>query len=78
MDCVQFRPARLPWGARPAFLANDLYADQLIIADILVGSKADAAGPEAVKMFRHWAAKLYPPKQKVGGACRRHGIGQFF
>ena len=29
MDCVHFRPARLPWGAEPAFLENQLCRDQV-------------------------------------------------
>ncbi len=65
VDCVQFRPARLPWGAQPAFWANELCRDQVSIADILVGSKADQGGREAVRTFLQWAGQLYPPKLKV-------------
>ncbi|GAB4819345.1 hypothetical protein N2152v2_006391 [Parachlorella kessleri] len=72
VDCVQFRPARLPWGSQPALWASELCRDQVSIADVLVGSKADLGGREAVQAFKGWAGKLYPPKLKVLTAS--HGV----
>ena len=42
-----------------------LLADQVSIADALVGSKADACDEAALAAFRAWAEGLFPPKRLV-------------
>jgi G3E family GTPase len=47
-------------------MANSTAADQITVADVLVGSKADAAAPGAADALQQWAAEdLFPPKQEV-------------
>lgn len=47
-------------------MANSTAADQVMVADVLVGSKADAAAPGTLTAFQQWAAEeLFPPKQEV-------------
>jgi G3E family GTPase len=49
-----------------ALIANSTAADQVTVADVLVGSKADAAAPGAAAALQQWAAEeLFPPKQEV-------------
>ncbi|PNH05432.1 hypothetical protein TSOC_008308 [Tetrabaena socialis] len=48
-------------------------ADQVNVADVLVGHKADLATPQQREAFRAWAAQLYPPKAQAGGAAGRRG-----
>lgn len=56
--------------APPALLAvSQLLLDQISVADVLVGSKADLAGEPALASFHRWAAGLFPPKQLVATAA---------
>eukprot|EP00878_Enallax_costatus_P014581 GHUV01015252.1.p1 GENE.GHUV01015252.1~~GHUV01015252.1.p1 ORF type:complete len:352 (+),score=110.39 GHUV01015252.1:1178-2233(+) len=58
VDLTRFDPA--------AVMSNGITADQITVADILVGSKADAATPAAVEAFQQWAeTELFPPKFEV-------------
>lgn len=48
-------------------MANSTAADQVTVADVLVGSKADAAAADAAEALQQWAAdELFPLKQEVG------------
>jgi G3E family GTPase len=50
-----------------ALMANSTAADQVTVADVLVGSKADAAAAGTAEALQQWAAnELFPPKQEVG------------
>uniref|UniRef100_A0A383VMH9 CobW/HypB/UreG nucleotide-binding domain-containing protein n=1 Tax=Tetradesmus obliquus TaxID=3088 RepID=A0A383VMH9_TETOB len=59
VDLSVFDPATL--------MANSTAADQVTVADVLVGSKADAAAAAgAAEALQQWAAdKLFPVKQEV-------------
>lgn len=47
-------------------MSIDVAADQITVADILIGSKADVAAPGAVESFQQWASEdLFPPKSEV-------------
>ncbi|GIM10693.1 hypothetical protein Vretimale_14275 [Volvox reticuliferus] len=50
-----FLPHARPWVRQ----------DQINVADVLVGHKADLASPHQLDAFGHWADQLYPPKAKV-------------
>lgn len=59
VDLSVFDPATL--------MANSTAADQVTVADVLVGSKADAAAAGAAEALQQWAAdELFPLKQEVG------------
>lgn len=64
MDATQFSSGT----AAPACCDVPLLADQISIADILVGSKADLCDGPALAAFHAWAAGLFPPKQLVATA----------
>jgi G3E family GTPase len=47
-------------------MANSTAADQISIADVLVGSKADAAPAGAAEDFQRWATEdMFPCKSQV-------------
>eukprot|EP00775_Hariotina_reticulata_P005169 gene5169-5407_t len=50
----------------PQLLANSTAADQISIADVLVGSKEDAAAAGAAEHFERWATEeMFPCKSQV-------------
>ena len=50
---------------------SQLLRDQVAVADILVGSKADLCDELALRAFHHWAAHdHFPPKARVATARR--------
>jgi len=50
----------------PQLMANSTAADQISIADVLVGSKADAAPAGAAEDFQRWATEdMFPCKSQV-------------
>ncbi len=49
----------------PRIQAVDVFRDQVHLADILVGSKADLASAEELEAFHEWARELYPAKLQV-------------
>ena len=55
--------------------ANETYVDQVGVADVVVGHKADAASEVQQAAFWEWAEQLYPPKLEVSelvfAGCRR-------
>ncbi|GLC49944.1 hypothetical protein PLESTB_000325600 [Pleodorina starrii] len=53
------------------FQASFWRHDQINVADVLVGHKADLASPDQLDAFWRWAEQLYPPKAQVELAC--HG-----
>ena len=64
MDATQFSGG----AALPACCNVPLLADQISIADALVGSKADLCDEAALAAFRTWAEQLFPPKPLVATA----------
>lgn len=58
MDASQFAGG----AASPACCEVPLLADQISIADVLVGSKADLCDEPALAAFHAWAEGLFPPK----------------
>lgn len=54
----------------PQLAASQLLLDQISVADVLVGSKADLASERALAAFHRWAAGLFPPKQLVSTAAQ--------
>ncbi|GLC45502.1 hypothetical protein PLESTM_001742700 [Pleodorina starrii] len=64
-------------GALAAAVPNETFQasfwryDQINVADVLVGHKADLASPDQLDAFWRWAEQLYPPKAQVELAC--HG-----
>jgi G3E family GTPase len=69
VDASQFRAGSLP--ASPASLSSHLLADQISVADILVGSKADCCDDATLDAFHEWARGLRPAKLLITTA--RHG-----
>ena len=67
MDATQFAGG----AAAPACMAHQLLADQVAVADVIVGSKADLCDEAALQAFHAWAAELFPPKLLV--ATERRG-----
>ncbi|KXZ52501.1 hypothetical protein GPECTOR_9g545 [Gonium pectorale] len=52
-------------GPQPA-IPSETFQDQINVADVLVGHKADLATPEQQASFGAWAEQLYPPKLQCG------------
>lgn len=68
VDATQFQGG----PAEPACWASPLLRDQISIADVVVGSKADLVCDDAaLEAFHSWARQLFPPKRLV--ATARHG-----
>lgn len=66
VDATQFA------GGAPspaACQASQLLLDQVSIADVLVGSKADLCSAPTLAAFRRWAQQLFPPKALVATAA---------
>lgn len=66
VDATQFEGG----AAEPACCSVALLADQVHIAQALVGSKADLCSDAALWGFQRWAQGLFPPKQLVATARR--------
>lgn len=49
----------------PAVRARDLYADQVLAADVLVANRADRHGADVLARFRTEAAALHPPPLEI-------------
>lgn len=64
VDATQFAGG----AATPACLSHQLLADQVAVADMLVGSKADLCDEAAIRAFHAWAAELFPRKRLVATA----------
>ncbi|EFJ44456.1 hypothetical protein VOLCADRAFT_95390 [Volvox carteri f. nagariensis] len=67
---VPFLPPFLPLGAylniRLSFSHTHCFPqDQVNVADVLVGHKADLATPDQLSAFWRWAEQLYPPKAQM-------------
>lgn len=71
MDATQFAGTVTAYEA-PAFLHSQLLADQVSVADVLVGSKADRCDEKTLRGFRAWAQDSYPPKTLVTTAVQGH------
>lgn len=67
VDATQF----VGGTGQPACLSSQLLANQISVADVLVGSKADMCNSDTLRAFQRWAEQLFPPKQLVTTA--RHG-----
>ena len=61
MDASRFAGSATTTGAD----AGQLFHDQVGIADVLIGSKADLCDAPTLERFEAWAAQLYPRKQRV-------------
>ncbi|KAG2485791.1 hypothetical protein HYH03_015502 [Edaphochlamys debaryana] len=57
--------AQADGGGFAGALADETVQDQINVADVLVGHKADLADAAATEAFWHWAEGLYPPKAQV-------------
>jgi G3E family GTPase len=57
--------------ALPEMQSNPNFVDQIQLADVVVMNKLDAATPELVANFEHWANTLFPPKLLIAGTT--HG-----
>ena len=64
VDATQFSGG----ATSPACCNVPLLADQISIADALVGSKADLCDEAALAAFHTWAEQLFPPKSLVATA----------
>lgn len=64
VDATQFEGG----CAEPACCSVPLLADQISIADAVVGSKANLCSEEALQRFHRWAQGLFPPKRLVATA----------
>ncbi|GLI63209.1 hypothetical protein VaNZ11_006062 [Volvox africanus] len=49
----------------PAAASLETIQDQINVADVVVGHKADLASPQQLDAFGCWAEQLYPPKAQV-------------
>ncbi|KAG2441778.1 hypothetical protein HXX76_003391 [Chlamydomonas incerta] len=52
-------------AAGGAGVPSETFQDQVNVADVVVGHKADLAAPQQLADFWGWAAQLYPPKAQV-------------
>ena len=66
VDATQFSGGR----AEPSCCAAQLCVDQISVADVLVGSKADLCDDATLAAFHAWAHGLFPPKPLVATAAR--------
>ncbi|KAL4451816.1 hypothetical protein ABPG75_007478 [Micractinium tetrahymenae] len=66
VDATQFARGA---GGPAACLAGQLLLDQISIADVLVGSKADLCDAANLAGFHGWAQQLFPPKALVATAA---------
>lgn len=72
VDASQFAGTG-PASETPTFLSSPLLADQVSVADVLVGSKADLCDEGTLGAFHAWARGIYPPKALVTMAGHGHG-----
>jgi G3E family GTPase len=47
------------------YFDDEVYQDQITLADVLVANKADLAGDELLQKFAKWAQALFPPKVMI-------------
>ncbi|GFR50277.1 hypothetical protein Agub_g12464, partial [Astrephomene gubernaculifera] len=52
-------------AASAAGVPSETFQDQVNVADVVVGHKADLASPGQLGAFERWAEGLYPPKIRV-------------
>jgi hypothetical protein len=50
-------------------LSEPVFADQVYLADVIVGSKADLVQQSVLDEFQAFAEGLFPPKAQVMGWC---------
>lgn len=56
----------------PEVIRHETFRDQVELADVLIGNKADLCSDEELAHFRRWAAEQFPPKARV--ATTRDGV----
>eukprot|EP00887_Chlorella_sp_A99_P007836 scaffold20.g7836.t1 len=62
VDATRFADGTAAVDGEPG---QQLFRDQISIAQVLVGSKADLCDDDTLARFQAWGAQLYPPKQRL-------------